>query len=156
MTGGDPKTGKGSWADEMGAILKEAVKVDPDNLEKELGLVSQGLNGVVAEVEAFERAGVTSITLEDGDEIDDEYGDTMTAFVAQAEQDVLSEAEATAKGKDSGKLWGQINGTKDGLNKLVSFFGARLPAQASPLPIASVPSRYLSDTSHCILFVCPL
>ena len=34
----------------MGAILKESVKIDPENLEKELGLVSQGLNGVVAEV----------------------------------------------------------------------------------------------------------
>jgi hypothetical protein len=25
--GGDPKTGAGSWADEMGKVLKEAVKV---------------------------------------------------------------------------------------------------------------------------------
>lgn len=25
--GGDPKTGAGSWADEMGQVLKEAVKV---------------------------------------------------------------------------------------------------------------------------------
>ena len=78
------------------------------------------------QVEAFERAGVTAITLEDGDEIDDEYGDTMKAFVEGAEKDVLSEQEATAKGKDSGKLWGDLSGaggTKEGLDKLVSFFG---------------------------------
>ena len=31
--------GKGSWADKMGKVMEESVKVDPDNLEKELTML---------------------------------------------------------------------------------------------------------------------
>ena len=31
--------GKGSWADKMGKAMEESVKVDPDNLEKELTML---------------------------------------------------------------------------------------------------------------------
>lgn len=99
-------------------------QVDPENLEKELTEVSFGLSGVVKEVDAFNRAGVKSITLDDGDEIEDEYGETMDEFVGKAEQVVLSNSDAGKQGKSPGDLWVQIDSTKKGLNRLVSFFGA--------------------------------
>eukprot|EP01043_Picozoa_sp_COSAG02_P050500 COSAG02_NODE_5195_length_4551_cov_1.826370_7_plen_123_part_00 len=112
-------------------------QVDPENLEKELTDVSFGLSGVVKEVEAFLRAGKTTVILDDGDEIDDEYGDTMTEFVGKAEQAVLSKSDAQNKSKSPGELWVQIDSTKEALNKLVKFFGAMITATRSlPLRLA--------------------
>ena len=99
-------------------------QVDPENLEKELTEVSFGLTGVVKELEACHRAGKFSVVDQDGDEVEDEYGDTMAEFVGKAEQTVLSNSDAEKQGKSPGDLWVQIDSTKTGLNKLVSFFAA--------------------------------
>ena len=115
-------------------------QVDPENLEKELTEVSFGLTGVVKELEACQRAGKFSVVDQDGDEVEDEYGDTMGEFVGKAEQTVLSKSDAEKQGKSPGDLWVQIDSTKTGLNKLVSFFGAMTIA------------RLLSLTS-CLRFV---
>ena len=75
----------------------------------------------------------------------------MTAFVAQAEKAVLSE-DAAAAGKPHGKLFDQIANTKEGLDRLVSFFGetlCRFPmrscvfAHAYPIHLAALPPPVL-------------
>ena len=48
----------------------------------------------------------------------------MGEFVGKAEQMVLSNSDAGKQGKSPGDLWVQIDSTKTGLNRLVSFFGA--------------------------------
>ena len=123
-------------------------QVDPENLEKELTEVSFGLSGVVKELEAFIRAGNTTVILDDGEEVDDEYGDTMTTFVREAEQAVLSNSDADKQGKSPGELWIQIDSTKQALNRLVSFFGA--------MTIATLPSvtsclRCVASCASCAL-----
>ena len=50
----------------------------------------------------------------------------MEEFVATAEKAVLSIKDATARQKSPGKLWDQLNSTKEKLTGLVTFFGALL------------------------------
>lgn len=50
----------------------------------------------------------------------------MTEFVKHAEEAVLSPEDAMAVGKPRGELFEQIEATKEGLDRLVSFFGAIL------------------------------
>ena len=61
------------------------------------------------------------------EEVDDEYGEKMTEFIAVAETAVMSADDASAQGKGEGELWTRLQATKSGLDKLVKFFGERIP-----------------------------
>ena len=63
------------------------------------------------------------------EEVDDEYGEKMTEFIAVAETAVMSADDASAQGKGEGELWTRLQATKAGLDKLVKFFGE----QSSPM-----------------------
>ena len=61
------------------------------------------------------------------EEVDDEYGEKMTEFIAVAETAVMSADDASGQGKGEGELWTRLQATKAGLDKLVKFFGERIP-----------------------------
>ena len=67
------------------------------------------------------------------EEVDDEYGEKMTEFIAVAETAVMSADDASAQGKGEGELWTRLQATKAGLDKLVKFFGERILSYAPRL-----------------------
>jgi hypothetical protein len=111
-----------NWHGEM-AILHDALKIDPEQLTRDLEMLQQGLGGVKGQLKLFlEQPEEKKVfVMEDGDEVDDEFGDIMEKFVETAERDVLSAtaAESEGGGKSAGELCTTLDTVQESLNKLV-------------------------------------
>ena len=81
------------------------------------------------------------------EEVDDEYGEKMTEFIAVAETAVMSADDASAQGKGEGELWTRLQATKAGLDKLVKFFGEQSSHMRHVLMDLDGQKRFLSSRS---------
>ena len=130
-----------AWASELQPALSDLRGCDDviAGVEHQLSHLSRMLDGTVRpEIEAFECAGVTSYTLADGEEIDDDFGIVMKEFIAAGvEKDILAPATAVLAGKETGQLWIDLEQVKSQREQLLTFFGE--PSSAKVLDFEPEP-----------------